>query len=283
METGGNSPNLIQANNFNIALSQQYHLSIEVGLNNFSFCILDTKILCYTYLENHIFSVNSIEKSASKLRSIINNNHILKANFYSISVAYKGFPNTLVPLSLFNKDNEKDFLDFNTTPFDKIYSDEIKLQEAKLVYSVPENINSIIDSFFPKANFHAQESNLINQYSQLQNFDTKAYINISDSRILITIFKNGRLLFNNSFSFSTKEDILYYTLFSFEQLKLSTENIEVELFGRINKEDEKYKILYDYIRNISFGKDITGVLFANEFKNIDKHQYYALFSQVLCA
>ena len=283
METGENSPNLIEANHFNIALSQQYHLSLEVGLNNFSFCVLDTSNLNYIYLETHAFIVNSVKKSTNKLRSIINNSHILRANFYSISVAYNGFPNTLVPLSAYNKDNEEDILNLNITPFDKIYSDDIKSQEAKLIYSVPESINSIIDSFFPEANSHAQETNLINQYSQLQNFETKAYINISNSRVLITIFRNGRVLFNNSFIFSTKEDLLYYILFSFEQLKLSTENIAVELFGDIKKEDKNYKLLYDYIRNITFGKIPKGVIFADEFRNIEKHQYYALFSQVLCA
>ena len=90
------------------------------------------------------------------------------------------------------------------------------------------DIYSIIDSFFPTANYHAQESNLINQYSQLQNSETKAYINISTSNMLMTILKSGKLLFNNSFVFSTKEDLLYYTLFCFEQLKLSADNIAVE-------------------------------------------------------
>ena len=71
-------------------------------------------------------------------------------------------------------------------------------------------------------------------------------------------------------------------LFSYEQLKLSSENIEVTLFGEISKNDENYKILYDYIQNITFGKSPQGVSFPNEFKNLAKHQYYGLFSQVLC-
>ena len=91
------------------------------------------------------------------------------------------------------------------------------------------------------------------------------------------------MIFNNSFVFTTKEDLLYYILFSFEQLKLSANNISVELFGQINKDDENYKLLYDYIQNMTFGKDLKGINFADEFKNLCKYQYYALFSQVLCA
>ena len=283
METGENSPNLIQASNFNIALSKQYHLSIEIGLNNCAFCILDTKSLSYTYFKTHDFTANSVEQSTDKLRSIINKSDVLKANFSSLSVAYNGFPNTLVPLSVYTKNNEKETLELNTTLYENIFRDEIKLQEVKLIYSVPESINAIIDSFFPTASCHAQETNLINQYSQLQNSGTKVYINISTNNMLITIIKSGRLLFNNSFVFSTKEDLLYYTLFSFEQLKLSADNIAVELFGEISKEDENYKLLYEYIRNITFGESTQGVIFPDEFKNVAKHQYYGLFSQVLCA
>ena len=76
---------------------------------------------------------------------------------------------------------------------------------------------------------------------------------------------------------------MYYTLFSFEQLKLSAENIKVELFGAISKDDKNYKLLYDYIRNITFGKNPQGISFPDEFKILAKHQYYGLFSQVLCA
>lgn len=282
METGENNPNLIKASDFNIALSQQYHLSIEIGLNNCDFCILDTKSLSYIYFETHNFTANSVEKSTDALRLIITRSDILKAKFSSISLAYAGFPNTLVPLSVYNKNNEKDILALTATLYENIFRDDLKSQKAMLIYSIPESIRSIIYSIFPTANFHAQETNLISQYSKLQNSGTNVYLNISTNNLLITIFKSGKLFFNNSFVFLTKEDLLYYTLFSFEQLKLSTDNVEVKLFGTISEDDANYKLLYDYIRNITFGKRPQSVIFSDEFINIAKHKYYGLFSQVLC-
>ena len=44
---------------------------------------------------------------------------------------------------------------------------------------------------------------------------------------------------------------LYYTLFSFQQLEISTEEILVNLFGDIK--DDQFQLLYDYIRNIKLG------------------------------
>jgi hypothetical protein len=283
METGENSPNLIQANNFNIAFSEQYHLSIQIGLTNCAFSILDTNDLSYQYFKSHNFTANSVKESADKLTAIIGKSEVLKATFSSLSVTYVGFPNTLVPLAVYDVENNKQILELNTEVFEKIGADDIHSQEAKLIYAIPESIDSIIETFFPTAICNAQETILIEQYGQLQNFETQAYINIKSAKVLITIFKGKKLIFNNSFEFFTKEDLLYYTLFSFEQLKLSAETIPVVLYGDISKEDENFKLMYDYIRNISFGVRSNGFSFPDEFNDLAEHKYFGLFSQVLCA
>jgi hypothetical protein len=187
-----------------------------------------------------------------------------------------------VPSLLYKKEEKEAILAFNTEVKGKILVDTILSQKARLIYSVPKSILTIASNFFPKAKQKSQESILIHQYSQLKNNTENAYLYLNQKKITITLFKENKLVFNNSFDYLTKEDLLYFVLFSFEQLKLSSENIEVTLFGEISKDDENYKILYDYIQNITFGKSPKGVSFPNEFKNLAKHQYYGLFSQVLC-
>jgi hypothetical protein len=100
--------------------------------------------------------------------------------------------------------------------------------------------------------------------------------------VTITFFKENKLIFNNSFDYLTKEDLLYFVLFSFEQLKLSTENIEVTLFGTIEKDDECFNLLYEYIRNLNLGKRPHQFTFPAEFDSLAEHKYFGLFTQVLC-
>ena len=282
METGENNSTLIESSNFNIALSEQYHLSLQIGWKSFSYTILNTKNLRYEYLESHEFESNSIEQTTNKITEIINNNDKLKHSFSSSSVAYMGFPNTLVPNKVYNEQYVKEMLELNTKVFKKIFTDDIKSQKAKLVYSVPEEIITIIETSFPVANCISIEKILIEQYNLLQDSKDNAYINMYNNQVFITIFHEGNLILSNIFKFTTKEDLLYYILFCFEQLKLSTEIIPVILFGNIETNDENYKLLYKYIRNISFGNNRKFNL-ADEFSIIDPHQYFGLFSQVLCA
>jgi len=279
METGENNPIIIQSESFNIALANSYHLSIQLGISHFSYCLLNTTTFAYDYAKLHTLSL--VNDTASEIIEIINNDAIIKTEFSSQSVAFVNFASTLVPSSLYKKKEEETILAFNTEVKGKILADIILSQKAHLIYSVPKNILTIVNNFFPKAKQKAQESMLIQQYSQFNNTE-KAYLYLNQNKVIITLFKGNKLVFNNSFDYITKEDLLYFVLFSFEQLKLSTENIEVILFGTIEKDDEYFNLLYDYIRNLKLGKRPYQFTFPIEFNSLAKHKYFGLFTQVLC-
>jgi hypothetical protein len=280
METGENNPIIIQSDNFNIALANSYHLSIQLGISHFSYCLLNTATFTYDYAK--MYTLSADDNTASEITEIINNDAIIKGEFPSESVAFVNFPRTLVPSSLYKEEEKETILAFNTEVKGKVLADTILSQKAHLIYSVPKSILTIVSNFFPKAKQKAQESILIQQYSQFNNNTKKAYLYLNQNKVTITFFKRNKLVFNNSFDYITKEDLLYFVLFSFEQLKLSTENIEVILFGTIEKDDEYFNLLYDYIRNIKLGKRPHQFTFPIEFNSLAEHKYFGLFTQVLC-
>jgi len=53
METGGNNPIVIQSDSFNIALANSYHLSIQLGISHFSYCLLNNTTFTYDYAKMH--------------------------------------------------------------------------------------------------------------------------------------------------------------------------------------------------------------------------------------
>ena len=151
--------------------------------------------------------------------------------------------------------------------------------DAHLIYTIPSVISDIVFTFFPNAKQKAQQTILIEQFSKFDNNNDHAYLYINNDILNLTAFKNSKLIFNNSFNIKTKEDLLYFTLFTFEQLKLDTETIDVKLYGNIIKGDKNYQLLYEYIRNIEFGSRPDHLNFSSEFNELQEHQFYALFSQ----
>jgi hypothetical protein len=280
METGENNPIHIQTESFNIGLASSYHLSIQLGVHHFSYCLLNTTTFTYDYVKK--YPLTSKENTETEITEIINNDANLKAEFFSQSIAFINFPSTLVPDKLYKEEEAETLLAFNTKVNGKVLADNIFSQKAYLIYSVPESILNIVSNFFPNAKYKAQESILIQQYSQLNTENKKAYLYLNEQKVGITIFNGDKLIFNNSFKYDSKEDLLYYVLFSFEQLKLSPDSINVSVFGNIEETDESFGLMYEYIRNIKLGKRPHQFTFPTEFNPLADHKYFGLFTQILC-
>ena len=66
---------------FNIALANSYHLSIQLGISHLSYCMLNTTTFTYDYAKIHTLS--SIDDNASEITEIINNDTIIISEFSS--------------------------------------------------------------------------------------------------------------------------------------------------------------------------------------------------------
>ena len=63
---------------------------------------------------------------------------------------------------------------------------------------------------------------------------------------------------------------------------MNPEESNLYLFGNIEKGDENYILIYDYIRNIKFGSLSNFLSLNEELKRVSQHQNFSLFSQILC-
>jgi hypothetical protein len=270
METG--KANNIQASTFNINNSEQYHLSVQIGLQNLIYSIInkDTKNVEYF---NNLTSKNLID--------IINKEDNLKLNFASSSVSFSNFAYTLVPNEFFKDEDSKKILGAISDLHDVIKSDHLLEINTHLIYTIPNEISDIVFTFFPNAKQKAQQTILIEQFIKHKNINDKAYLHINNNALNICVFRKEKLIFNNSFNFYTNEDLLYFTLFVFEQLKLDPEKVETRIYGDIKNGDTSHQMLYEYIRNIKFGSRPNHLNFSSEFNKIEGHQFYSLFSQTI--
>jgi len=281
METGENNHFQIKSKDFHlINLAEDGHLSIQIGENSFSYCILNTKNLTYNYLKSYL--VNPRVDFYQQITNLINKDSVLQSGFLSISISYLNTPNTLIPKQLYIKEESRKILEFHTDFKGDVLADYISNQEAYITYSVQKQKREIIHNFFPNVIENSQESILINIYSELNNKEKKVYLFLCEKKATITVFSEEKLIFNNQFIYNTKEDLLYYILFCYEQLKLSNEKIPLIIFGDIKKNDDHFNLLYDYIKNVKLGNRKSKLSFTKEFNILEEHKYIGLFYQILC-
>ena len=232
-------------------------LSIQFSLDGFSFCISNegnNEIVHFSEI-NFSETQPTPEKLLLKIKDIFNKDTFLQHDFTNVKVIHQNNLSTLVPNNYFDETKLKNYLDLNikTLATDFIVFDSLEKLQAKNVYIPYVNINNYLFQNFGEFEFKHHITVLIEKLLKEPTFsDKRMYVNVNSNTFDVIVLEEKKLLLSNSFSFSTKEDFIYYILFIAEQLNLNTEEFKLVFTGAINIESEIYKIAYQYIRNVIF-------------------------------
>ncbi|MDG1161598.1 MAG: DUF3822 family protein [Flavobacteriaceae bacterium] len=252
-------------------------LSIQFSLDGFSFYISNTHHIISKFTSfNFTKPIKSPELILKKIKEIFKNEKTLQQDFETVSVVHQNNLSTLVPNQYFKDDNLNKYLKYSvkTITTDLIVYDDLNFIKAKNVYVPFVNINNFIFQNFGEFEYKHHSSILLEKLFLQSDDSLNFFVNISQSLFDIVVLKDSKILFYNNFEYQTKEDFIYYILFTLEQLELSTDKTKVSLLGDINKQSELYKILYTYVRNISFFNSKNPIF--NNQTEIDKHSNFIL-------
>ncbi len=234
-------------------------LSIQISLSGLSFCILNRESKTITTL-NHVDFEKKLNpfEVLDKLIHLFNTETVLQTPFNKVNLIHTNELSTLVPKPLFKEDCLADYLKFNSKILksDFIAFDDINSNDSVNVYVPYVNINNFIYEKFGSFTYKHFSTILIERilFIEKNADDVKLYANVNSNHFEIIVLEKGKLILYNTFEYVTKEDFVYYILFTAEQLKLNPETLNLMLIGNINKNDDLYKIAYRYIRHVDFGK-----------------------------
>ena len=238
-------------------------LSIHISLNGLSFCIIDLISNEIDFLRTYSLSKNSTPKKLLKtLKKGFKENGELRNSFSSVKIIHYNNLSTVVPEPLFDKKNALSYLKFNSKILqnDYVAYDRIFNNECVNVFIPYVNINNYIFKMFDSFVYNHYSSIILEKVKLNEKNTTtpSLYLNININHMEITYFVKNKLVFYNRFDFNTKEDVMYYLLFTIDQLKLNPEEIPVVITGNISEDDDNYKIIYKYVRNVSiFNSEIN--------------------------
>ncbi|HSM64104.1 MAG TPA: DUF3822 family protein [Gillisia sp.] len=231
-------------------------MSIQVRLNGFSFCVLNcntNEIVWYKKIDlvkeqSPVELLNEIEKAYAEEKN-------LQTEFKEVVILFSNNLFTLVPNNYFLEEEASSYLKFNTKILktDVVAHDAIS-EELVNVYIPYTNINNYFFDKYGEFEFKHNISVLLEAILAKNNETNVAQVYLDDhsSYYDLVIVKDNKLLLANSFNYDTKEDFIYYLLFTAEQLQLNPSEFNLWLLGDIAKESEYYEIAYTYIKNIDF-------------------------------
>ncbi len=246
-------------------------LTIHINENWLVFCV---------FLDDKLYSINKVGFLEKKSESYILKSIKKFLKTYSknsnspdlIKLIYYNNQSTLVPKELFDEKNSLNYLKYNT----KINFDDFAANDSLInneiinVYIPYVKINNYIFEKFNSFKYYHYSTLLIEEFRKRINssFNELVFLNINDKFIDLIYFKKNKLNFYNSFNYKSNEDILYYLLFSLDQLSLDKEKNLISCYGKITLDSELYELLYSYIKNIEI----------QEYKFSDNDEYNNLIN-----
>lgn len=272
-------------NNKDSSYLNDSHLSIQLSLDGFSFCIINKNTNEISEVIHHPF-VNKSSTPQKHLENVVQlfkTEKKLQKKYDSVNFTHINDMSTLVPKSLFDSDNIKNYIKYSSKTYqnDYVVYDEIENHDIINVYIPFVNLNNFFLEKFGSFEYKHFSTilieNLLNTYKFSEH--PHMFIHLDDYHFEIVVIANSKLLFYNSFKHQTKEDFIYYILFTAEQLNLNPEKFELILLGNISKENEYYKIAYKYVRNISLIENRFKYKFSSNFNETIKRKYFTLLNQ----
>jgi hypothetical protein len=146
------------------------------------------------------------------------------------------------------------------------------------VYIPYVNINNYFVDEFGFFTYKHSNTILVTKLLDIsKNVDAKKmFVHMGSEHFEIIIVQNQHLLLFNSFDYKTPEDLIYYLLFTAEQLNMNPESFNLEFLGIIDEESPFFKIAYKYIRNVSLF-DVSDLQKNNSFSKADNLKHFILF------
>jgi hypothetical protein len=229
-------------------------LSIQVSLNGLSFCVLDT--IANTVVQSHKLGFKTASTPyllLKELKGLLNQEKVLNHEYEEVSVIHRNDLYCLVPAPLFDKEELPNYLKFNTKLLanDQVVHDSLPNHELICVYVPFTNVNNYLFDCFGEFEYKHSSMAILQTLFQQKSNKTICYVHVDSKSMEVAVLEQRKLILYNQFDYKTKEDFLYYILFTYEQLNLNVEEVKLKLFGAIEEGDDLFEICYEYLKKVT--------------------------------
>lgn len=278
-------PYLQESVSLNENSKDNYILTIQYSLDGLSFVVFDNneqKFLCLKH-----YNITDKEVSLNSLLIELQAKENWKINdFKKVNFLIDNNNNTFIPKEYFQEENKETYLELLARDkVNYVRADELISVNSVNVYSLNEDVTTLLSQFGERIKVcHVSTilaETLVKEFSE-RNSETRTFVNVKNNTFELTIIDGSKLILHNYFSFSTKEDFLYFILFTFEQLKIDNETVPLYFMGLIEEKSPIVELCSRYVRNIRFFNRNNNLNYCKELDSIPYFYYYILYSSILC-
>lgn len=245
---------------FDIEKLYQYQLSCEVSDTSFSCSVVDIVNNQRVVSEKYDFPESKENNSISfYLTQIYATHDFLKSlRWKAIEIIIDNQSFTLVPADLFKKEYTTRYLQLargrHITNDEEVHTYIHEDLGIVNIYSTDLELYNWFSSTYPLIDLRYQHKT--SQMIDLAIFTSKAqtaFLYFGNHHFTMVITANGTLKFCNRFEYKTNQDLVYYVLFTMNELEIEPDEIILRIYGNIKEQSEDFDLLNQYLTNIKIG------------------------------
>lgn len=242
---------------FNLRKLSSYYMQVQ--LSNFGIGYTITDAIRNQYIATKSTSFKDKHESIyDNFLKAIKQDVYLNKHYKTVNFLYISKNNTLIPADYFDKKHLSEYYKFNfkMLPEYELHYNFIKDFNAYNIYSVPSNLVNYLVRQFPEVRLYHYTTALLNSaYKYVKNGENThdfIKINFQNDLLNIIIIKNKKLVYNNSFQYTTDEEAVFFIMNVVKKLMINTKKAETVFQGTIQKDGQLHKYLSKYLFNYSF-------------------------------
>ncbi len=240
---------------FDLNRINEYHLSIQVSLDGFSFLITDSGGNKLMALKKIPATIGSEKFLPRRFADWIASETIFEKRFGSVNILYYTPKFSLIPSPWFEKKKQNTLSDllFGHGNNAQIIHNSIEPAGAELIFSLPEALKAQFDQQFENHTLLHPATVLLQKNHPLFAPDKSGLtLFFAPDSFLLFLYKNGSLALANSYHFKHPNDVVYYILTALRHSGMAPKKCKLLLSGEIYPKEETEVLLKNYFNQIGF-------------------------------
>lgn len=236
----------------------QRSLAILLSHDMLSYITKTTDGISTSYSDVYDYSVDftNLNKTEIEIEHELRSNLTLLQEYDHVHICFLSTTINVVPSHLSHKPFE-DLLSLSDySPIKLAIDCPLENVDASIVYNIHYPLKDILLSLPNLQNARLYHSGkFLIDYGLINSKNNEVYINLMHQKLEVCVLSNGEFIFYNLFETKTKEDFLFYILYTLNQLNISPNEVSLYAFGDVLTSPNYYETLKKYVRHISFNEE----------------------------
>lgn len=270
-------------NSFNVQKSSTYNIVMQLGLDGYSFTIVDAIRKRFNAVKHTNFKESYIKTDSRYMEQVttyIDEDAFLNKNYKSVSLVYN-FPEIMIiPENYFMRDEIKKMflLNFPLHEDEELQYNKIDELKIYIVFSVPSDLTNYFVNKFPQVEFYHQVTLWLKSLQKVKLEKDYAALYFNKSFFNFIYFEGGKMIYFKTLNFENAEDVIYHVTDILNSHGKDASKIDYLLAGDIDEKDDVYSKFNKYLPYHSFFKisEFSSIIYM--FDKLPEHKLLSVLS-----